>query len=366
MYGKSRGSALRARPRVLVAAWLGALVVLAGAVGLRSSSADEGSYALDFLSVGVGARALGMGGAHVADAHDATAAYWNPAGLTAIASHGFSAQHADMFQSGDGFALSRGLAQYNFLNVVLPFQSNAKVAVSWIRLSVDDIPRVTFTDRNGDGVLGTYRDLNANGKKDPDEFYVDTPLVAETFSNSDNAFLFSYARPVREDLSVGASVKAIRQTSWNASSTGFGLDLGATYRPVTPVGIAIVVQDAFGTRVRWNTSSRASFTRDASARIGIAARLPYRNLVSLGAAVDVDLGRAMQRSEEDGDSRTHLGAELTLLRTVSFRLGLDAGEFTAGAGFRVPMEDMQFFADYAFMTHPDLGDAQRLSLTGTF
>ena len=45
---------------------------------------------------------------------------------------------------------------------------------------------------------------------------------------------------------------------------------------------------------------------------------------------------------------------------------MDAGEFTAGAGFRIPLSDVTVHADYAFMTHPDLGDAQRLSLTGSF
>ena len=38
-------------------------------------------YAAEFITTGVGARALGMGGAYVAVANVATASFWNPAGL---------------------------------------------------------------------------------------------------------------------------------------------------------------------------------------------------------------------------------------------------------------------------------------------
>ena len=41
----------------------------------------EDRYAGDFLSLGVGARPLGMGGSFSAISDDSTAAYWNPAGL---------------------------------------------------------------------------------------------------------------------------------------------------------------------------------------------------------------------------------------------------------------------------------------------
>ena len=58
-------------------------------------AADEGAHAAEFLSHGVGARALGMGGAFVAVADDATATYWNPAGLTKVKKHSFSAMYSD-------------------------------------------------------------------------------------------------------------------------------------------------------------------------------------------------------------------------------------------------------------------------------
>ena len=41
-----------------------------------------GTTAAKFLSLGVGSKAVGMGGAFTSVANDATAMYWNPAGLS--------------------------------------------------------------------------------------------------------------------------------------------------------------------------------------------------------------------------------------------------------------------------------------------
>ena len=46
--------------------------------------AQAPKYSNEFLAVGVGARALAMGGAQVATVSDATATFWNPAGLAYI------------------------------------------------------------------------------------------------------------------------------------------------------------------------------------------------------------------------------------------------------------------------------------------
>lgn len=343
------------------------VVVLVGFVFARNARADEGSYALEFLTVGVGARALGMGGAHVALADDATAAYWNPAGLADVPGFGFAAQRADLFQQGTVSPVySRGLAQYNFANAVFPFQENGKLAISWARMGIDDIPRVTFTDNNGDGILGTYRDQNFNGKKDPGEYYIDTPVVAEYFSQADDALFISYARRAGNALALGGSLKLIRQSLYNQSGTGFGLDIGAVYSIGKYVRTGLMVEDVTGTRVRWNTASRPTYVLNANPKVGVAASVPYKTLLRATVAADADLGRAARLSEESGESRLHVGGELTLLRLVSLRAGLDAGEFTTGAGFRIPAKSAEIQVDYAFTTHPDLGDAQRLSVTGAF
>ena len=41
-----------------------------------------GTTAAKFLSIEVGSNAVGMGGAYTSIANDATAMYWNPAGLS--------------------------------------------------------------------------------------------------------------------------------------------------------------------------------------------------------------------------------------------------------------------------------------------
>ena len=51
---------------------------------LFRSTAKVGTTAAQFLKIGVGARALGMGGAQVGVTGDICSIYWNPAALSRI------------------------------------------------------------------------------------------------------------------------------------------------------------------------------------------------------------------------------------------------------------------------------------------
>ena len=56
-------------------------------------------YAGEAFSLGVGGRALALGGAAIAGPFDATAGYWNPAGLASLSGRNISAMHAETFGS---------------------------------------------------------------------------------------------------------------------------------------------------------------------------------------------------------------------------------------------------------------------------
>src|SRR3982751_1643689 len=57
-----------------------AAIILLSSVG-SSFASSPGTTAADLLNIGVGARAIGMGEAFVAQADDSSSLYWNPAGL---------------------------------------------------------------------------------------------------------------------------------------------------------------------------------------------------------------------------------------------------------------------------------------------
>ena len=141
--------------------------------------AEEGSHTAEFLSHGVGARALGMGSSFVSVADDATAAYWNPRRTCSDPKTCFTAMYSDSFGTAQGGFLSKGLVEYNFVSYVQQIADIGSMGISWIRLGVDDIPHTTFVDVNGNGRLGDFLDKDGDGVKDPGEWYIDRPEVAD-------------------------------------------------------------------------------------------------------------------------------------------------------------------------------------------
>ena len=327
--------------------------------------AEEGNHPAEFLSHGVGARALGMGGMFVSVADDATAAYWNPAGLTEAGDHAFSTMYSDSFRSSQGGFLNKGLVQYSFINYVQQIEDIGSVGVSWIRLGVDEIPRTTFIDVNGDGELGSFQDKNANGEKDPGELYIDRPTVAEYFSNADNAILVSYARAISTNLSVGSNLKILRQTIFQNSGNGFGIDLGMVFQPISHFRIGVMIQDATGTQITWNTPSNPTFTRKTRLRIGSSYAFGLGQIGHLVLGIDMESRQKDLKADQDSEMLVYYGSELWLFKLIALRIGGRGGRISSGVGFRLWFKEAQIFADYAFKSH-DLGGSQRISISGSF
>lgn len=160
-------------------------------------------YSNEFLNIGAGARGLAMGNAQVASVNDATAGYWNPAGLTGVKGNpNAGIMHADYFS---------GIAKYDYVSVAIPVQENKRtLGFSLLRFAVDDIPNTLF-------LVEPDGSINYNN--------------IESFSSADYAFIFSFAQNMKQfrnnNISIGANAKVIyRKVGHFATSWGFGLDAG--------------------------------------------------------------------------------------------------------------------------------------------
>jgi hypothetical protein len=181
-------------------------------------------YSNEFLSIGIGADALGLGNAVVAQSNGVNAGYWNPAGLTASDKWlEVGLMHSEYFA---------GIAKYDYLGLSHKLDDKSAIGFSAIRFAVDDIPNTTQLIDNA-------------GNIDYDRI--------TTFTAADYGFLFSYARemPV-EGLSLGGSLKIIhRKVGDFAKSWGFGLDAGARYQLGDKWKFGLMARDVTSTFNAW-------------------------------------------------------------------------------------------------------------------
>jgi hypothetical protein len=279
-----------------------------------------GSTSGQFLKIGVSARAVGMAEAFLAVADDASALYYNPAGLVHV-------------EGGELFAT----------HVALPADVNYEyTGVVW---------------RLGENLLGL-----SFGALYTDAMMVTTPTHPE---GTGEEFMYScfqggltYARALTDRFSFGATMRHIRMYPMDGEYTmkAWCGDVGSLYH----IGYRNL---RFGVRIaNFGSDLEAieeSYALPVSISLGIASE-PYQ----AGPHVLTLAGLATKPA--DNVEYYNLGTEYWYNDMVALRAGYafehDTLSWNLGAGFKIRAVGGEFRVDYSYSGMDYLDDVQRITI----
>jgi hypothetical protein len=322
-------------------------------VTIQAQVTKVGTSAAKFLSIPVGARALGMGGAFVAVASDASAIYWNPSGI------------AQGYQSEAMFSHAQWLADidFNFGAVTVPLGDFGTVGVQFTSLSMDEMERTTIDRPDGTG---------------------------EYFSVGSVSAGVTYARNLTEWFAIGANFKYISERIWNSTATGWAVDVGTLFTtPFSGLKFGAGIYN-FGTKMQItgddlltqkdisnisgnNANVNAELTTDQfdlplALRIGLAYEAVATEDQQLLVVLDAT-------SPSDNSESINVGGEYSVFQRIfSLRggykgLGVRDSEeqFTVGGGLNYAVApDLRVKFDYAFESFDRLDNIHKFTLAVMF
>jgi hypothetical protein len=311
-------------------------------------------YSNEVLAIGVGARALGMGGANVAIADDSSAVYWNPAGLPQISHIEISA--VQQGREYDGLGLNDVGSSYVFLSGAMNTGSLGTFGAAFMRFGVSDIPEVTGLDAAG------------------------VPVQIGTFQTQDFGFLGSWGKSWHKAFSTGLTLKYLSggtvglQSMGDASYNYMGVDLGFLVNfggmssSLEGLSFGLNLQDLYSPTggVKWtNTPTNPTDAVDMNPKVGIAYSPQIQFLKDSNSlvrfAVDAD-------PKYQTNTLIHYGGEFWYKDTLAFRAGmrqflggLQNLEGTLGVSLKIYILQV----DYAFVNY-ELTPIQYLTLAVKF
>ncbi len=330
--------------------------------------AQEDTSALSGAAVGMGPRSAAMGGAFVAVADDATALYWNPAGLAngsglswinsivgRVENLGVVDDAKDVYDIITEMAIPA--IDFDFIRAQADKLANRPVDGEIAAISA-----VGF----GNAALGAYgigggQGVLTHAAGDPNN-YVDVGNVRLYHGESVRAkgsalWQYSYgaalSRRLNDRLVVGATVRKMnvgcRDKDWTATvdvtatppvttqespsytqeDTATTVDIGVLYSPEPRLKFAGVVRNVTSPNLsltdRAGVAPPISLKAEAAIDVGVAVTSPDGKRV---LALDIhNLGGA-----NGGDSTVHFGYEQRLGSVLSLRVGATQLTYTCGLG----------------------------------
>jgi len=318
-------------------------------VNFITNVSGVGVSAATFLEIGVGARATAMGGAYAAVANDASALYWNPAGIVWV--EGVQAE----------FMHSEWLAEtsYEYLGLVFAIPSiNSSIGASISYLNYGEAPVRTVERPEGTG---------------------------ENYSASDLALSVSYALALTNRFSFGISGKYISQRIWSEEGTAYAIDVGVFYKTALEGLQMGASMSNFGSDIKME-GRHLTTTHDPNPLVSNFDRVPvnYKGssyplplLFRVGLAYGQEIGkymRALVAVDVNHPSNTtesiNLGTEVGIGDMFFFRAGYEnmferdaINGLTLGGGFDYYQRgSWGIRIDYAWSDWGILENTQRFSV----
>ncbi len=290
-----------------ILAMLGSNVVYGNDLTVITSN---NSHAAAFLKIGVGARALGMGGAYTALSDDASASYWNPAGFAEVSGWQIMAMHNEWLQD----------IKHEFLGYAQNPMGKSALGGSVNYLYINDLEEY---DNSGNSV-GSFKayDLSCSG---------------------------SYARKLSSKTSIGISLKTILSKIDDEGGGGVALDIGELYKVNDTLKLGCVVQN-IGPKIKF---IEEGYNLPLTIKAGLVQSLLDKDLI-----VTMDFGWT-------DDWNVRCGFEYWLANIVALRGGYiyeedsDIKGLSAGVGVMASGLGI----DYAYTPYEELGEAHRISAT---
>jgi hypothetical protein len=315
-----------------------------------------GTAALQFLKIGVDARAVGMGEAYTAVTDDISSVWWNPAGLAPALKNQVFISHtnwpADIMHEYFAATRTNGVSTW-------------AVSASVLHMNQMDV-----TTEEAFGPTG------------------------ETFTNSDMAFGLTYASAFTDKFSFGVTGKYLRENLYIYNVNSFSVDMGSMYNTgYRNIKIGMALRN-FGPDVQYKVDNDGDglynedpydlIDNDGDGLIDedgeeLPAKIPMN--FSLGISGDlmrgtdthwiasIQLDNCIDRLET-----WNLGTEYkigNLFLRGGYQFNYDTNGLSAGFGIQIPTRIAVFNIDYAYtdmgyLAEDFLSSAHRLSIKARY
>jgi hypothetical protein len=317
------------------------LLILTISTTVLAGESDVGTTAYPFLKIGVGAKALSMGGAFVGLADDESAPHYNPAGIIGFRNKSVSASYMNYIAD----------IQSGYLTMILPSAGREE------GLRSDEFGEAVVTDASRAFAISiNYLNYGTIDRTDIDG------TVDGDFGGSDIALSVTYAQRLGDRLTLAGSGKFIYQKIDEFSSDALATDVGLLYRLPdgrTNLGLA-------ATNLGFQLSGLSPEHKDPLP-IAVKAGLSHRlRELPLTASGEITYPTDNKLYGSVGLEASKVGFPVAIRAGYStfgdnYKTGGDSDDW-AGLGLGLGFNTGRIAIDYAFLPYADLGSLHRVSL----